>query len=373
MNLCILRFSLISCFFILFFCSGSDLPSNDGIQVYPQDRVVPVGANTSFCCIMEEGKLFVGIYYGTTKMNVTRLSRRTYATTAVNQRPSHNSGSNVYCRSNSQQDLSGTVVFVGCKLNTQRDGGVSGFLVYNLWMWLKWQKLHPHQYVVVPKQLFITANTRHTVIHAHWTRLQEWEKAEHFCQKWHWLQIVLIIAQSLSFTRFRQLQCYWIQQYCCSICTLFTLLSRHICILFSFYLSFIASSQPSEVYYFHRLSYFPMLLTWYRRANHEVNQYNCAIVSKYLHFCPSAFDCNSCVYTVKSVKSEVCPKSSDVWIFVLSRLNARHNRNKSCSFWNMFMWIQFIFWTWLSVWMLTCWLHFQIHRYPLILSVRLMT
>ncbi|XP_070760842.1 LIF receptor subunit alpha a [Enoplosus armatus] len=92
---------------------GSDLPSNETFQMYPQDRVVPVGANTTFCCIVEEGRLFGTIYYGITVMNATRLSRRSYTTTVVNQRPSGGSGTNVFCYDNPKIKLTGTVVFVG--------------------------------------------------------------------------------------------------------------------------------------------------------------------------------------------------------------------------------------------------------------------
>ncbi|KAM6931118.1 LIF receptor subunit alpha a [Xenentodon cancila] len=92
---------------------GRDLPSKKEIQVYPQSRAVPVGANTTFCCIMGEGKVFKGISYGNTAMNVTRLSRRTYATTAFNQGPSQPSGANILCPSTMKNDLFGAVVFVG--------------------------------------------------------------------------------------------------------------------------------------------------------------------------------------------------------------------------------------------------------------------
>ncbi|XP_044053855.1 LIF receptor subunit alpha a isoform X2 [Siniperca chuatsi] len=92
---------------------GSDLPSNEKFQMYPQDRVVHVGANTTFCCIMEEGKNFGTIYYGNTVMNATRLSRRSYATTAFNQGPSGRTGTNVYVNDNPQTKVTGAVVFVG--------------------------------------------------------------------------------------------------------------------------------------------------------------------------------------------------------------------------------------------------------------------
>lgn len=86
--------------------------------MYPQDRVVPVGANTTFCCIVEEGKTFKSIYYRNTEMKVKRLSRRSYAVTAVNQEPSNATGFNVYCQPvDMNGGICGTVVFVGCKLH----------------------------------------------------------------------------------------------------------------------------------------------------------------------------------------------------------------------------------------------------------------
>ncbi|MEQ2284158.1 hypothetical protein AMECASPLE_018649, partial [Ameca splendens] len=92
---------------------GRDLPSNSVQSMFPQDRTVPVGANTTFCCIVQEGKDFKSILYGITVMNVKRLSRRSYATTAVNQNISGNSGTNVVCLSNNPSSLTGTVIFVG--------------------------------------------------------------------------------------------------------------------------------------------------------------------------------------------------------------------------------------------------------------------
>ncbi|AWP07364.1 putative leukemia inhibitory factor receptor-like [Scophthalmus maximus] len=91
---------------------GNDLPSNEKFQMYPLDRVIHVGSNTTFCCIVEEGKLFGTIRYNGTAMNTTRVSRRSYAITVVNQGPSSSSGTNVVCY-NSLEALSGAVVFVG--------------------------------------------------------------------------------------------------------------------------------------------------------------------------------------------------------------------------------------------------------------------
>ncbi|XP_017267919.1 LIF receptor subunit alpha a [Kryptolebias marmoratus] len=92
---------------------GYDLPSKRDFQMYPQDRVVPVGANTTFCCIVEEGKTLKRISYGSTEMVVKNLSRRSYAVTAVNQGPSRPSGANVICQLTEINKIIGAVVFVG--------------------------------------------------------------------------------------------------------------------------------------------------------------------------------------------------------------------------------------------------------------------
>ncbi|XP_059192814.1 LIF receptor subunit alpha a [Centropristis striata] len=92
---------------------GNDVPTNENFQMYPQDIIVPMGTNTTFCCIVEEGKQFGTIRYVKTVMNTIRLSRRSYATTVVNQGLSGNSGNNVVCFDKPQTRLTGTVVFVG--------------------------------------------------------------------------------------------------------------------------------------------------------------------------------------------------------------------------------------------------------------------
>ncbi|XP_029961330.1 LIF receptor subunit alpha a [Salarias fasciatus] len=93
---------------------GKDIPGTKSNGMYPIDKVVPVGANTTFCCIVAERKAFQSMHYDNTPMNVTRLSRRTYAATAFNQRPSRPSGTNIPCYTSPLEPLnSGTVVFVG--------------------------------------------------------------------------------------------------------------------------------------------------------------------------------------------------------------------------------------------------------------------
>lgn len=95
-----------------------DIPVNTGAKMYPQDRVVAVGSDTTFCCIVVEGKEFKSLGYKTSLLNSTRLSRRSYAGTVTNQPSSMSSGTNVLCLDDSN-DLTGTVVFVGCEYISQ--------------------------------------------------------------------------------------------------------------------------------------------------------------------------------------------------------------------------------------------------------------
>nr|XP_040051943.1 LIF receptor subunit alpha a [Gasterosteus aculeatus aculeatus] len=90
----------------------SDIPSN-AIYMFPQDRVVPVGSNTTFCCIVEKGKQLRTIKYDSTVMHPTPLSSRSYSVTAVNQTLSNRAGSNVVCRDTPEAKMNGAVVFVG--------------------------------------------------------------------------------------------------------------------------------------------------------------------------------------------------------------------------------------------------------------------
>ncbi|XP_061672960.1 LIF receptor subunit alpha a [Syngnathoides biaculeatus] len=93
---------------------GSDLPTNVNFQLYPQDKIVPVGGSTTFCCIVAEGRLFGSIHYGGAAVNATRLSRRSYAITVTHRAPSNRTGTNIICQDSVELNkLSGAVVFVG--------------------------------------------------------------------------------------------------------------------------------------------------------------------------------------------------------------------------------------------------------------------
>ncbi|XP_036382342.1 LOW QUALITY PROTEIN: LIF receptor subunit alpha a [Megalops cyprinoides] len=91
---------------------GMDIPENTKANMYPQDQVVPVGSELTFCCIVEEKKNFKSIWYRNEPMNHTRLSRRSYASTKTNQPSSISSGTNVFCFNDDNLSV-GTVVFVG--------------------------------------------------------------------------------------------------------------------------------------------------------------------------------------------------------------------------------------------------------------------
>uniref|UniRef100_A0A3P8Z0K1 Fibronectin type-III domain-containing protein n=1 Tax=Esox lucius TaxID=8010 RepID=A0A3P8Z0K1_ESOLU len=95
---------------------GKDLPYKAEAQMYPEVKVVPVGSNMTFCCIVAEGQQFGSMWYSQTRLNETMLSRRTYAATVTNQSLSKPSGTNVFC-SNEKTTIktadAGAVVFVG--------------------------------------------------------------------------------------------------------------------------------------------------------------------------------------------------------------------------------------------------------------------
>ncbi|KAK1806304.1 hypothetical protein P4O66_000179 [Electrophorus voltai] len=95
--------------------SGLDLPEKAEAQMYPQDTVVTVGSNVTFCCILPEGQAGEGhIRYMNKELKVTMLSHRTIATSVDNLPASHPTGTNVICSMPANSVLTGAVVFVGC-------------------------------------------------------------------------------------------------------------------------------------------------------------------------------------------------------------------------------------------------------------------
>ncbi|XP_016108841.1 leukemia inhibitory factor receptor-like [Sinocyclocheilus grahami] len=107
-----LSFQLLICVVLKYAFGWSDIPVKSESYMFPQDKMVPVGSNMSFCCIVKEKEDFKEIVYGHQKMNATRLSRRTYAITVTNQPALGNTGTNVICFSQ-RLTLTGAVVFVG--------------------------------------------------------------------------------------------------------------------------------------------------------------------------------------------------------------------------------------------------------------------
>ncbi|XP_035381772.1 LIF receptor subunit alpha a isoform X1 [Electrophorus electricus] len=94
--------------------SGLDLPEKAEAQMYPQDTVVTVGSNVTFCCILPEGQAGEGhIRYMNKELKVTMLSHRTIATSVDNLPASHPTGTNVICSMPANSVLTGAVVFVG--------------------------------------------------------------------------------------------------------------------------------------------------------------------------------------------------------------------------------------------------------------------
>lgn len=112
-----MKFDLLLSLVYIYMFSGNDLPSNEKFQMYPSERIVSVGDNSTFCCIVGESKTFGEIRNGNTVMNATRLSRRSYATTVVHQKESVPSGDNIYCFDSTNSAITGTVFFVGCKMD----------------------------------------------------------------------------------------------------------------------------------------------------------------------------------------------------------------------------------------------------------------
>ncbi|XP_033828179.1 LIF receptor subunit alpha a [Periophthalmus magnuspinnatus] len=92
---------------------GNDSPTDERMQAYPQDKTVPAGSNITFCCIIGEGKSFDSFHFISESINVTRLSRRTYAATVYNLKPSRSYGHNAYCKGKTEAELYGAVIFVG--------------------------------------------------------------------------------------------------------------------------------------------------------------------------------------------------------------------------------------------------------------------
>jgi len=102
---------------ILFFPSliGKDTePSGSGL--FPQDTVVAVGSNVTFCCVHKEGQQIQRMSYGAKDYPLIRLSSRSSAIRVLNANASSASGTNIVCTM-SEDWMDGAVLFVGCMCN----------------------------------------------------------------------------------------------------------------------------------------------------------------------------------------------------------------------------------------------------------------
>ncbi|OXB60511.1 hypothetical protein ASZ78_009727, partial [Callipepla squamata] len=90
---------------------GKDTEPN-GSGLFPQDAVVAVGSNVTFCCVHEEGRQVQRMSYGAKDYPLIRLSSRSSAIRVLNASASDASGTNIVCRM-SENGMDGTVLFVG--------------------------------------------------------------------------------------------------------------------------------------------------------------------------------------------------------------------------------------------------------------------
>ncbi|XP_058880986.1 leukemia inhibitory factor receptor-like isoform X1 [Acipenser ruthenus] len=80
--------------------------------MFPEDKVVRVGTNMTFCCVAGRGERIKTLVYGAEHLPCNELGIRRKAITKYNLPPSNPSGTNIMCELD-PFDLIGTVVFVG--------------------------------------------------------------------------------------------------------------------------------------------------------------------------------------------------------------------------------------------------------------------
>ncbi|MGH0126176.1 UNVERIFIED_CONTAM: hypothetical protein FKN15_005572 [Acipenser sinensis] len=80
--------------------------------MFPEDKVVRVGTNMTFCCVAGRGERIKTLVYGAEHLPCNELGIRSKAITKYNLPPSNPSGTNIMCELD-PFDLIGTVVFVG--------------------------------------------------------------------------------------------------------------------------------------------------------------------------------------------------------------------------------------------------------------------
>lgn len=91
----------------MFFPEIADSPT----KVFPQDRVVLVGSDITFCCVSKEKVLSAQI--GQTVCPLIHLDGENVAIKIQNISASANSGTNVVFTT--EDNIFGTVIFAGCK------------------------------------------------------------------------------------------------------------------------------------------------------------------------------------------------------------------------------------------------------------------
>uniref|UniRef100_A0A8C8STP6 LIF receptor subunit alpha n=1 Tax=Pelusios castaneus TaxID=367368 RepID=A0A8C8STP6_9SAUR len=90
---------------------GNDTVPNSAV-VFPQDKVVLVGSNVTFCCLYNEGESIKFMKYGSKDYPLLHLSKWSSAIKVENVSASIPSGSNVLC-SLQPDNIAGAVLFVG--------------------------------------------------------------------------------------------------------------------------------------------------------------------------------------------------------------------------------------------------------------------
>lgn len=84
------------------------VPGNPGPSVFPDEKVVRVGSNMTFCCILGEGEKVTSLVYGIKKYPIIPLSSHSSAIKVSDMNVSDSSGTNIVCNMEY-----GAVVFVG--------------------------------------------------------------------------------------------------------------------------------------------------------------------------------------------------------------------------------------------------------------------
>ncbi|MEE6458061.1 hypothetical protein FKM82_000167 [Ascaphus truei] len=90
-------------------------------NVFPEDQVVAVGSNMTFCCVAPEGQRINMISYGYFYCPLIHLSRNSSAIKVTNMSMTLSSGTNVVCCAEGYEIITGTVIFVGYPPDTPQN------------------------------------------------------------------------------------------------------------------------------------------------------------------------------------------------------------------------------------------------------------